>query len=690
VIVSVQKVKVKFFNNTGACKYLLTFVYCFIGNKKNIMALSLIYEFLFIGRDDNSFLENYYYDLFQDYGTKSGQIFISLEIQNNPVDAEEIADVIFETMKKEFFEHIDMDPYARFEITLKSINAVLSEYKSKKNSGYIGNLNMIVAAVVDNTLYLSQCGDSEAYLIRKRFVSVVSEGLDEGSDSDDVFTNIANGEIEESDFILFSSTRLLRYISKNDLAGALKMNNVVDSLSEIKDVISTEMLGKLGLTGVFFNKSVESDKEPVFSETPNVKEHKKDSSMARVSSKKKLITGKFLTSLKKYKNRMRASTGGLNNFLDGLLPKGVDKKKILTGLVVVICVLVIGIFLANGNGEKEAKIAEYDEVLDSVQLMLTEAETKSAYAKDEAKIILDKAYNDVLTVYSSGYHKDKSKIFLDKIEDLRDGLDNVKRITSPKVFADLKTKRPDVNAMGFVEVGDRVFVYEYNALYELVLDQIQDPITIDENESIVAATGFEDRGSVVFITKSGKVIEYREGAISFMDTEDGTFNKGVAVDDWSNKIYIMDPVSNQIWKYTYKSTRDTFSSAEKYLVSDDVDISGAKDFAIDANVYVLNSNSDIYKFYGGKEAKYSIEDLPLNKIQDPKSIYTDDRLDRVYVLDSKGKRIFVYYKEGGSGNLIYNLQYFFDGEYELRDFYVEPDTQKLYVLTKDVVLEIDL
>ena len=68
---------------------------------------------------------------------------------------------------------MDMEPYLRFEVALKAVNNVLSEFKSQKVSGYIGNLNVIIAAIVGNELLLTQSGDAEAYLIRKRYVSIV-------------------------------------------------------------------------------------------------------------------------------------------------------------------------------------------------------------------------------------------------------------------------------------------------------------------------------------------------------------------------------------------------------------------------------------------------------------------------------------------------------------------------------------
>jgi hypothetical protein len=150
---------------------------------------------------------------------------------------------MFETMEKVFFENLDKDPYERFEVSLREVNNILAEFKSQKSSGYIGNLNIIIGAIVDNQLFLTQTGEAEAYLIRKKYVSVVSEGLSEDAPSDgDVFASIASGDIEPGDFILFSSTRLVRYITKTDLAQVIKKTGVLDSLNEIRDIISAEIL----------------------------------------------------------------------------------------------------------------------------------------------------------------------------------------------------------------------------------------------------------------------------------------------------------------------------------------------------------------------------------------------------------------------------------------------------------------
>lgn len=665
------------------------------------MALKASYEFLFIGKDENSFLENYSYDLFEEHGDKSGQIFIDLEVQNNPVDAEEIGQVIFETMQKVFFEDIASEPYTRFEAALKVVNSVLSEFKAQKVSGYIGNLNVIIAAIVEDNLFLTQCGDAEAYLIRKRYVSVVSEGLnEENADSNDTFSSIASGKIEEGDFVLFSSTRLLRYISKSDLAQCVNRTSIMESLADVEDTISTEILGRVSLTGILFETAAKEDVESIETEVDKATKSILEADEEKVSARKSVLTGKFLNLFKR-KRRIEVFQGGrgrgilsgvvdwVKNFWDGLFARGFGKDKILALLILIIIILFVGIVYVNNRQAEKNEIERLDGILQGVQDKVAEAETKGTYDKDTAKEILDNAYLDAKSVLDSGYYREKATLYLLQIEDTRDKLDNVIRIENPTVLADLSKKRSDVNALGFAIGGDRVFVYEYNALYELVLDQVQDPLTIDAQEMVVAATFFADRQSVVFLTKSGKLIEYREGTMSFMDTDDGAFRKGTALADWSNRIYILDSAGNQIWKYTFKGTRDKFGPGEAYI-TDQTDISTAQDFAIDSSVYVLQNNGDINKFYAGSKLQFYINNAPFNLFKDPKVIYTNDKLSEVYVLDAKESRVLVFLKDSQTGDLTYTSQYLLDGAGDLRDLYVNPDSKKMYLLSESKVFEVGL
>ena len=702
------------------------------------MALKANYDFLFVGKDDNSYLENYSYDEYDRLGEKSGEIFINVEIQNNPANSEEIGEAVFSVFQGEFFNRFEEDSYERFENSLKAVNAVLNDFKGRKVSGYIGNLNIVIAALVGKTLYVSQSGDAEAYLVRKKFVNVITDGLyDENSES--VFANVANGDLEEGDTVLISSTRLLRYVSKNDLGRILSYPDPAQSLAELKDVISTEMLGKVGLTAIGFKEvssygpegvvseigsevgsslsDISSDDSPLVESTASAERVVSRPSGVQIKSVVSkvlysaggMVKTVFVTVLRKTKERnfgklkshraSRSSTGvsrlrggvvGIGSKISGLkngfLRKGFGGGKVILTFVVVLVVLIGGVWIVYDRSAKQANLQALDSKLIEVQNKISEAETKGQYDKEAAGLILERAKADALEVLNSGEYREKAGILLKQIEDTKDTLDNVKRISTPALVADLTSKRSNVSALGFVPLNDRLFVFEYNALYELVVDQVQDPITIDDNETVIAATDFDDRDSIIFLTKSGKIIEYKEGLISFMDTVDGAFRKGVSIEDWSNKVYILDPENNQLWRYTYKVTSNIFDTATQY--TSEGDLSSAKDFAIDANVWFLLPDG-INKYYGGVNAGLIVSKAPFNAFVNPLKIVTDEKMAQVFVLDSNG-RILSFYKDQNSGNLIYSNQYVVQGIGEIRDFYVDQGANRIKVLTPTSVYEFDM
>lgn len=679
------------------------------------MALKLNYDFLFAGKDDNSFLENYSYDLYEKHGEKSGEIFINLEIQNNPANSEEIGEAIFGTFQEEFFNRVGEEPYARFEAALKATNGVLDNFKKQKVSGYIGNLNVVIASYVSGTLYLSQSGDAEAYLIRKKYLSVITEGLSEGT-GQEVFSNIASGVVEAGDSVLISSTRLLRYASKNDLGRICSLEDPAGILAEVRDAVSAEMLGKVGLTAICVKEVMdeetvtENDIQGTLVETStSAKSISTPSGALRIKSVvskviygAKGVAGKVFggvtekirerRSMKKARSPrdLRRPTLGISSrvsaFKRGLFDRGFGGSKVLIVLGAVLVLLIAGVWIVKARYDHQAELKAVDNLLTEVQNKISESETRGQYDKEAAGQILDKAQQDAMTALNTDF-RDKANILLQQIEETRDSLDNVKRIKQPTLVADLTTKRSNVSALGLVKTKDRLFVYEYNAIYELVLDQIQDPVTLDEQETVIAGTGFADRNSLIFLTKSGKLIEFKDGNVAFLDTDDGSFHKGVALRTWGNKVYIMDPEGNQLWKYTFKGTSSKFGVAAQYTAEGD--FATVKDFAIDGNIWALGQNG-LVKFYAGAKEDLIIGKKPFNAFKQPLKVYTDGDTNQLFVLDATDNRILVFYKDDSTKGLVYSNQYVVEGVGEVRDFSVDLNAKRIKVLTATSVYEFDM
>ncbi len=660
------------------------------------MSLRTQYEFLFVGRDEGSFVENYAYDLGEG-GDNSGKIFINLEIQNNPVDAEAIGETIFDSLRKTFFADLEKDPYERFEEAIRAVNKALIALKQEKVSKFIGNLHVLIAAIADNTLYVTQTGEAEAYLIRRRLCSPISENLAEEG-AVDIFTNIASGSVEPGDFILFSSTRLVRYVSKTDLAKLCSSQNLVTSLAELKDYLNTEVLGKVGMIGITAHETAPDlnaqergeivehlEKEEVYVDRDSGGAGGRTSNALKdavslLTGAVNDLRGKVSDIGSKRKARTsRSSDGGWKDV------RSWSKDRMLTVIIITVLVLVVGIWWMKGQAEEQQKIEEFSTILDEVKAEVGSAETTGQYNKDQAGEMLAHAETRALEVLNSGYHRAKANEILETIVSTRDRLDNIIHAET-RMLADLAVKRDNVSALGLLSLNNTLYAYEYNALYPIVLNEVQDPVSIDENETIVDATVYEDENSILFFTKTGKLIEYKDNRMTFIDGTDGEFKRGVSVQAYSNKFYILDAEQNQIWRYTRR--RDKFDAAEAWNVN--AEIKNGVDFAIDGNIYVLNNDGYITKIYSGNREDFPVKRQPMQLMENPTKIYTELDMNQIYILEPELRRVLIFQKDAKTGGATYNNQIVFDDVQDMRDLYVDKDTNKLYVLDKTKVYEVAL
>jgi len=644
------------------------------------MKLRNQFEFLFVGKEEGSFLENYAYDLGEGEEA-AGQLFVTIEIQNNPADAEVIAETIFDSARKIFFSDLEKDTYERFEDALKEVNTQINKFKEETVSKFIGNLHVIIGVVAGNELHVSQTGDAEAYLVRKRYCSVISEGLsDPTAKGDETFSNIASGTLEPGDFVIFSTTRLLRYVSKTDFINMLKSSDLVESLSDLKDALTPEILSKIATIGMVFHEGLSALSETEKKGVREYLEDEKPSLAKRMKSKPNVSLG----FLKTFWDRIMRY---FNSTLVGMTSRKMTKDKILALLIVVIVLLTLVIWFVKNSGANQREIERLDQILVQVQEQINTAEMRGLSNKDAAAEILAKAESDALEVLNSGHHRSKANELLGKIQQEKSELDNITYITDPKMIADLTSKRDNVSALGLIPYKDHVFAFEYNALYEILLDQIENPLTIDDNETVIDGAWDDDNDALAFITKSGKVITYENGQFAFMDTADGEFRKGVAVETYNGRLYVLDNESKQIWKYT--RNREQYSGADEYIAEGEF---GANfvDLAIDGFIYVVLDDGNMIQFDRGVPTDFNIAKAPLDPIENPTKIYTELDLNKIFVLETAKNRVIVLDKDLSTGDAVYNGQLVFDNIGDVRDLYYDKDSQRLYLLDTQRLFEVTL
>ena len=618
------------------------------------MSFKLIADTFSVSRDSSSFIQ---LKTLKKPRTND-QVWVAIEIVGDSKYGRSTVQSIIDTIEETFFIESELSAYERFEQSLKEVNIIIKHLKEKRAKSF-GKINAIIAVFSGNELHLTQSNEAEAYLIRMNKFSMISEGL--GSRSADLFVNIASGDLMPDDKLIFSTARLLRLATHSQVV-QLFSDGVAEAIESIRDLTMGNEDLSLGTVAIH-SKLIRSASTTEESGNEN-------------SILTRLKAG-FFSACETLKNNIPDKWAKKHS--------STDKKNALIALGVVIIILTLSVSVLMDSRRSRAVREEYRIQLEELNQELHVANTKGySNDKETANAILNKVDSELQIILDTNYFRAESLALLEKVQDTRDSINNTDRLKELAPYIDLATKKPDVKALGIVSLDDNFFVYEYNRLYEVILDQILDPRQIDDTEVVIASTAMEDQDALVFLTQSGRVIEFFEGVFRFANTEDQVWKSGVDLTSYGKYIYLLSPENNQIYKYA--RLRSKYSNASEY--NNDADLKGALSIAIDGDIYVLKEEGSIVRLYKSKQQPFKIDDLAVD-ISNSTQLYTSPELDNLYILDPTNKRVVIVTKSA-SGHSRYYGQVVFEDLDNIQGFYVEKNETKLHILTETEVYKIDI
>lgn len=631
--------------------------------------VSILFEPIFIGKGHDGFLENYIHVATEDAQGFGGNLYMCIEILRNSLDAKRMSHAIFETLKESYYGSRNSDPYARFEDALKAVNSLIRDFRSERESGFIGDFNAVIAVSFNNEIHMTTCGHSDVYLIRKRLVTIVSEGLADEPNDKDLFVNIASGSLEPNDYVLFSTTRILRYATKSDFGKVFGRDGVKMALKELNDLVATETLTRIGVIGL--NLKAEKKKVEDLSAN-NVAEpqvdYERHESIEATHEKRESIIDRIQDEWFYFKRRFKNNS---------------NKKHIVYGIVGLSVLLLIILFWSGLQRQDTEFLQKQEELLVEAETLITQAEQRS-FDKDQANEFLNQAREKAIQVFNSGVLRARAGQVLDGIQSASDAMDDTRRIEVPNLFVDLSEY--GVSLVRGVIRGDGVlYAFDNTRVFEIIGDRVQEPVTVVENDILLEGAYYEENNSLVMLTSDNRVVEYKDGLVNFFDNNDGEWEVGVDIATFSDRIYLLDPNDSQVWKY--RKLRDNeFGSAEASFSDDQ--IGDPLSVAIDGSIYVLSGDEFIYEFYQGSKRDFGIAELPVSAFESTTELFTLPDYRNIFVVDSLKNKILVLLKDD-DGGAKYSHQYLLEDIPEIQDIYVSSD-EKIYIASGSGVYLIDL
>ncbi|MCX6807918.1 MAG: hypothetical protein NTZ80_03945 [Patescibacteria group bacterium] len=652
------------------------------------MKFNTFFSELQFGKNENSYFKNFQYSPADEEERQFGELFMTVEILNNPGGAEAVAAEMFARLQDVYYAHLGDDSYSSFETALREVNGALTDMLERSPQKWLGRINAVTAIRSEQDLHLSQTGVAEAYLLRAgKLVRISENSGEQGEDAKEnqgkvnTFVNISSGEVANNDQLIFATERLLKVISQDAIERIFNRDKGMNFLATLQEkiVLGEDQSLSLAFVSVLRDeKEEELAKSQVYSE----KDDDENAAYANESSGATVRLSRTAGAGKKFmfwlKNDLPAGIGKLKNVKETLsdwsdsIRRNTDKKTATFALVVMIVVLVVAVAVIFSKKSEQRDIEVFQKSFSELKDQMAKAERLLIYDSAGATKILLGEDQEVDRVLSKGIFqanveaaKKQIRLDLDKVQ----GIERIDLANSE--IADVASVKTGAKPLGIVRIDNSVHAYDQDNWYSITLDKVSVQ-TILAGSKIKTGTYFADQGVTVFLTEDGRLIEWSGTQAELAKTEDETFHQAKAIGQYARYLYFLDTDNNQIWKYSRGT--DGYSQAVSY--SKNANLTQGTDLVIDGNIYVTSLDGSIIRIFRGEKDDWLPQIPDGVQIGQPRQIRTSLEGKSVYVLDQNA-RIIKFQKKDGA----YLGQYVFETNGgKISDFIVDDENMKIFAL----------
>ncbi|TSA44851.1 hypothetical protein D4R52_03565 [bacterium] len=642
-----------------------------------------------------------YTSIYTESFTKHGQnveLFVAIEIAHRQeaivrarrAEYDKLAQTLVTTFKKTYVGAVDLDQDF-FEKSLASINLAISRLAQRGKIGWYGRLNVAMAAVVDNQMFLSATGNALAYLIRNGDFTLLSEGLsDQQTKTTKIFSNYSSGRLTAGDRVILTTNQLFNFLSLERMDEFLKdeplksaCSDIIAALDEIKDTgFSTFIFEVAGenepaqRTESVLNSAIFKEREPSDA-----------AAAASGSAKAAQIAWHYLKTFLKYAG---AGLSALAAYLIDAFRKR-SKKPLLAIIGIIVLLLLANLGYSYYKKKAHPAAQTPAGTLDQVESDLTAAEAKLIYKDQNTAATLVSDAEGILAGIAVRKQDQARRDAINKrISDIKGKINNEVTVNNPNVLTQFPNIPTDI-----IRSPNGVLAFNKNsgsvAFYDFRVGTTKPLLKNQNTGSLLVSAYAGNPNGFVFLDRNGKIqsLDLTAETLKAVTADPIIANFDQArVKDMkilgagaNARAYILETGAGQIWRS--KATATGFATAEKWLKADESSLTQSASMAVDGSIYILFSDRADKYFSGQKQAAFSLAKTipPLSGAQ---KIYTTDTLQNIYVQDPENSRIIIFDKQGKVVKIVKSNKF-----RDLADIYVDEKNSIIYAASGNELLQVN-
>ncbi|PIR05638.1 hypothetical protein COV56_01705 [Candidatus Kuenenbacteria bacterium CG11_big_fil_rev_8_21_14_0_20_37_9] len=645
-----------------------------------------------------------------------GQLFIVAEINSKEKKVPTLLEQTVKEMSEYYYHSPTKNAESALETTCQYFNENICDITSKPQKWIKDKFHIIVVAIQDNRLVMSNLGEIKIWLFRNGKMHDLAGTQNDKNKiaSKKLLSHLVSGRLENNDAIMLTTKTIFDYFTddkirqtittlaptqacaffKNtvlDYKIPIDFNTIIVKFAEAKKIATNDDMRAMSIIAQNQQKN-------------SLKFTKKKSTLNTMLSFGKQsyikIISLFIGSIKNLKNKKTFSaisrktadiqSANITNAKDA--PEGLIKNKkfslsqhrLKIAIILIVILFAASLFVVNQKKEKQTEIVNIQSKIEEINDKINTSEAALIY-KDEAKA--QKLILEAQTMLASLPQSTNEQIYQHQelaktINEHINKIYNVTEIENPTAIVAFDAVSN--SSSNILLAKNNLYYASGKTIYKINHKEKTSVRVADVAYFIDQIIPFETNSLLLFNHAQNKMILFNidnntSRLLNFNLPSEISSNAGLGV--YAKKLYLLDTGQNQIYKYNY--TDGGFSSPTGWL-AEKIDLSGYSSLAIDGNIWLSAKNGNIAKFFKGKQEILKITGCN-QAISDNTSVYTDDTLDYIYIIDMDNNQIILTDKQGKVANnlVIKNLE-------KIKSAFPAPDEKIIYLLTDKNIYEINL